>query len=252
MKGQKALTAALCCCVLALCVAIGIATHFRQESREAAAQLTAAQAQITALEVQLSQTQAQLTQAEEARDYAQRRYESASHRDNPIDRYLLSPNRIAAFSTYEINMEAWFEYEAWKREFECALAWVEKDCETVYEADRQLLKDYQAAIVAQAETMDELTHLHVAGLFPPEELRGRVGSWGGCAISYAEAEVYRQGIIHLLDTYAYAMEKSSYPYSFDEDVRKEIVEEIATNNESVRETLEQLFPPLSEVLPDQS
>ena len=130
------------------------------------------------------------------------------------------------------------------------MTWVEKDSGTVYEEDRQLLRDYRVAVEAQVDTMSSLTHLHAAELFSPEERWGRIGSWGGCAISYAEAEIYRRGTINLLDTYAYAM-KSNYPYSFNEERRKEIIEEITTGNESVRETLEQLFPPISQVLPNQ-
>ena len=101
MKGQKALIAALCCCVLALCGALGLAVHFRQESREAEAQLTLLQERNDLLESELLKLGAQLAQVEEEaereREEARSRLESASRRDNPIDHYLLSPNRTAAF-----------------------------------------------------------------------------------------------------------------------------------------------------------
>lgn len=256
MKREKVLPAVLCGCVLALCVSAGVAVYFWQESREAEAQLAEAREQNEQLETELDKLSTQLVKLEEEktkiesdRDMFQLQYEYVTQKDNPIDHYILSPNRPTGFSTYEMNMEAWFEYAAWKEEFECALTWVEKDSGTVYEEDRQLLRDYRVAVEAQVDTMGGLTHLHAAELFSPEERWGRIGSWGGCAISYAEAEIYRRGTINLLDTYAYAM-KSNYPYSFNEERRKEIIDEITTGNESVRETLEQLFPPLSQVLPD--
>lgn len=199
----------------------------------------------------MAQAQEDKEIAEKERDYAQLRYEWATQRDNPIDRYMDSENRPDDYSTFIMNMETWFALEAWKLEFESALAWVEADCGTIYEEDRQLLKDYRVAIEAWADTVYDLTYLYIANHYPPEERWGNIGTLGSSAISRAEMEVYRKGTLFLLDTYAYAV-KSKYPYFFCEETRKTVIEDILSGgNESLREAVEYLFPPLSQVLPDQ-
>ena len=264
MGKEKRLTIALAFCGLALFIAVGALAHVYQESREQGECLTAAQRQIEVLETQLSQVtketaqmeeqmtliEAEKAEAEKERDNAQRQYEWATKRDNPIDRYLCAEKRPMAITTFAMDMETWFKYEAWSREFECALAWVEEDCGTVYEEDKQLLKEYRAAIEAQADPVYDLTYLHVARFYPPEDRWGNIGTLASSAVSGAQAEVYRKGTLFLLDTYAYAMD-SEYPYFFQDETRNEIIEDILSGgNESIRESIEYLFPPISQVLPD--
>ena len=113
MKRQKMLIGVLCCCVLVLCVAAGIAVHFWRENVKHQEQATIGQERIEELENQLmsaykslSELEMQLTQEEKQTEteerikeledklyYVQLQYEVATRRDNPIDRYISSPNR---------------------------------------------------------------------------------------------------------------------------------------------------------------
>ena len=105
MKREKVLSAALC-------VSAGMAVHFWQKDREAETQLAETLARVEKMETRLSQTQEQLAQAEEEkeraesdRDMFQLQYEYVTKKNNPIDHYILSPNRPVAFSTYGLSMK---------------------------------------------------------------------------------------------------------------------------------------------------
>lgn len=252
MKREKVLLAALCGCVLALCVFTGVAVHFWQESRETEAQLAAVREQNEQLETELDKLSTQLVQAEEEReaaekerDYAQSRYEGISRRDNPIDQYFFSDKRSVGSSTIEMRIDAAFYCEAWKQELAHAVTWVKSVSE--YEEDHQLLEDYQDLIEAQAEMAYDIALLRGAKDHAPGDERERngqfiLGTFGLTGSALSAAEAYRQGTLWLLDTYCYILDYhvSGYSFGFNEDF---IVERYGTEDKA--------FPPLSQVLPDQ-
>lgn len=250
------MTAALCCCGLALCVAVGIAFHFRQESRERQELLTVAQEQIELMEVELARAGEQLVLAEEAkaeaekeRDYARRQYEWATERDNPIDRYYDSDKRPRAMATYEVSVEASFYLAAWHRELEKALEWVKNDCGTTYEEDNKLLDDYSVAVETLATSVGDLQHLHLAEYYTPEERWGHGGSFESISYGFARAHIYRQATFDLLKAYL-DDGVCNYTYSFDDVAVEEILENFYGGGEEGEMLLKQLFPPISQVLPD--
>ena len=256
MKGQKALTAALCCCVLALCVAIGIATHFRQESREAQAKLTMLQERNDLLESELLKLGAQLTQAEEEkaaaekeRASAQLQYEWATERNNPVDRYYYAEGRPFGMTTNEMHADTVFYREAWKEEFDYAVKKISEYCsisqeylDRPIEEDLQHLIEYKELIEKVVGMTWDLSMLHKSGM----------GTNGPVTVAAAEATVYRQGTIWLLERYYYVLDWSEkYSFAFNEDTVTRLWEKIG-DPLAERVQGEQLFPPLSEVLLDQS
>lgn len=249
MKGQKALTAALCCCVLALCVAIGIATHFRQESREAQAKLTMLQERNDLLESELLKLGAQMEQMEEdaerERENAQSRLESAARRDNPIDQYYFSNKRTTGTTTLQMCVDTAFYREAWKQEFNHVVNFVTEQIDSDYDEDYQLLEEYRSLVERQVEITYDLAILRPYGMSREERYENRqyiLGTYGPISISFSEAMIYRNGAIWLLDRYYYVMDWSGkYPFAFDGS----FIEENYGGDDS-------MFPPLSEVLPDQS
>ena len=79
-----------------------------------------------------------------------------------------------------------------------------------------------------------------------------MGTNGPVSVAAAEATVYRQGTIWLLERYYYMLDWSEkYSFAFNEDTVTRLREKIG-DPLAERVPGEQLFPPLSEVLPDQS
>lgn len=263
MGKEKRLTIALAFCGLSLCIAVGALAHVYQESREQGECLTAAQRQIEVLETQLSQVtketaqmeerlalaEAEKAEAEEERDYAQRQYEVATGRDNPIDKYYDSDKRPRAMVTYEVSVEASFYLAAWHRELEKALEWVEKDCGTTYEADYKLLSDYRSTVETVAELMSDLQHLHFAQYYAPEERWGHGGTFEPIADKIVRARIYRQATFDLLKAYL-DDGVCNYTYSFDDIAVEEILGNFYGGGEEGEMLLKWLFPSISQVLPD--
>ncbi len=250
MRQQKFLRLALCICLLILCGALGLTAHFWKESQETQAQLAAARERNQVLEeelhqrsVQFAQAQADRMEAEQKRDDAVLRNERASRRDNPIDQYYFSDKRMVGSSTVEMGVNAAFYREAWKQELDHAVAWVKSVSE--YKEDHQLLENYRALIERQANKAYDIMLFRGAGDYPPRDEREVnrlfiLGTNGSVGSTRAEAEVYRQGTLWLLDTYCYALDYhiSGYSFGFDDDF---IIERYGMDD--------LMFPPLSQVLP---
>lgn len=260
MGKEKRLTIALAFCGLSLCIAVGALAHVYQESREQGECLTAAQRQIEVLETQLSQVtketaqmeeqlalaEAEKAEAEKERDNAQRQYEWATKRDNPIDRYYYSDKRERGSTTFEMGVDASFYCEAWKHELVHAVEWVKGMSE--YEEDHRLLENYQMLVQTQAHMAYDILLMRGAGDYKPEE-RGEnrqyiLGTYGSVGATQSSAEVYRQGAIWLIDTYGYVVDwhYMGYDFAFNDF--------ISEWREECGEEWEQAFPPISQVLPD--
>lgn len=240
MKNQRILTAVLCCCMLVLCVAAGWLFHGWRETQEQLAQLREEKEH---LELQLAQAEREKAEAEQERDNALLQNERTSRRDNPIDQYYFSDKRMVGSSTVEMGVNAAFYREAWKQELDHAVAWVKSVSE--YKEDHQLLENYRALIERQAHMAYDIMLFRGAGDYPPGDEREVnrlfiLGTNGSVGSTRAEAEVYRQGTLWLLDTYCYALDYniSGYSFGFDDDF---IIERYGMDD--------LMFPPLSQVLP---
>lgn len=250
MKREKVLPMALCGCVLALCVSAGVAVYFWQESREAEAQLAAAREQIETLETTLSQNQEQLARMEEELKYAQLKYEWATETDNPIDRYRYASGRDSGSTTYEMSANAAFFREAWKQEFEHLVNKVKEDRQSNPRMEEQWVAEYcqeldryRSAVEAQVDSMVNLILL--------EWDVGYKGTSASIAIPGYASSIYRNGTLELLDNFSEPFEwQKVYSYAFDEDTVTQIREKVG-DPLAERMPGEQLFPPLSQVLPDQ-
>lgn len=247
MKREKVLPAALCGCLLALCVSVGLAVHFWQESREAEAQLAAALVQVERMETQLFQTRVQLDRAEEEkavaekeRDHAQLQYEQTAERNNPIDWYRYG-NRGIAITTAEMSINNAFFGEAWKRELDHVLAVIIEEME-LSEEESQCLDRYRQSAEVAGESL--------VGLIGLMYSNGHIGSIAVPNAEQAIASTYKQYTMELLNTYYFAFGyERYYHFAFDDAFVTEWREK---SGGGITASGEQLFPPLSQVLPDQS
>ena len=135
---------------------------------------------------------------------------SETDSDNPIDR-AFSGSFDTALPTAQLNLVAEQYLNAWQAELD-HVAQLIKDT-LRYEQDKQRVTDYVTAVKSQASVAFDLELLNWSDLHQAPEGRS-FGTGGPSAAMFAQADVYKSGVLHLIVHYESNVQDKPRTYEY--------------------------------------